>query len=59
MGPEGLSIRDWFAGQALANMVQRADLSHSLHNADVCSNLAKSCYCLADAMVAAREKGAQ
>ena len=55
----GMSLRDWMAGQALANMVQRADLTHSLHNADVCRNLAKSCYCLADAMLAAREKGTQ
>lgn len=55
----GMSIRDWFAGQALAGMVN-ATLCASLHNSaqtpqeDV---LATWAYAQADAMLAARGEG--
>lgn len=48
-GVPGMSLRDWFAGQALA----------MLANSDVWTNypdLATRCYAAADAMLAAREK---
>ena len=59
-GP-GMSLRDWFAGQALANLVQHKD-----HIEATCSRpangsfdevTARLAYDLADAMLAARKKG--
>lgn len=47
---EGMTLRDWFAGQALAGIAL-----------DVCDvpqgSVAERCYALADAMIAAREGG--
>ena len=60
IGPEfptgycGMSLRDWFAGQALAGAIQS-------YREGGCErtekDLAESCYSAADAMLAAREKG--
>jgi len=45
----GMSLRDWFAGQALA--------SRGMYSANVRENeVAAECYQIADAMLAAREK---
>lgn len=44
----GMSLRDYFAGQALAAMTQRPD--------EPCSHLAGRAYLIADAMIAAREE---
>ncbi len=46
---DGMSLRDWFAGQALAGLLP-TDTTHT--NAD----LAQAAYNLADAMLAARER---
>ena len=47
----GMSLRDWFAGQALADL---ASLTES--NSDIA--IAKTAYRIADAMIAARKGGA-
>jgi hypothetical protein len=47
---ESMSLRDWFAGQALAGMLACDDLTTSDANA-----LARWAYQYADAMIAARE----
>lgn len=50
-GSPGMSLRDWFAGQALAGLLADPATSpdHSL--------VARVCYNYADAMLAARAKG--
>jgi len=50
-GANGMSLRDWFAGQALANYALQ--YQEKLTGEDIASQ----CYSLADAMLAAREKG--
>jgi len=48
----GMSLRDWFAGQALA--------SRGMYGANVREKeVAEECYQIADAMLAEREKGAK
>jgi hypothetical protein len=59
--PSGMTLRDWFAGQALAGLCgnsggpfQHSELSGwEIVNCDV-NYIAKECYGLADAMLAAR-----
>ena len=46
----GLTIRDWFAGQAAANMVNDDGWG-------TVANIAKHAYDLADALLAARDEG--
>jgi hypothetical protein len=53
---EGMSLRDWFAGQALAGIVQ--GLMKGIRFEDV-PKLAADCYGIADAMLAARKAGAR
>jgi hypothetical protein len=60
----GLSLRDWFAGKALEGLLPKLPLVDQTgklgikvedkiqHNADI----AESCYCIADAMLAERER---
>ena len=43
---EGMTLRDWFAGQAMAS---------GAINANSYVNDAKACYAFADAMIAARD----
>lgn len=43
----GMSLRDWFAGQALASMATKYD---------AVENIAADAYAFADAMLAEREK---
>ncbi len=54
-GSSGMSLRDWFAGMALqgivSNYVKRLDAGDS--DAD---RWAEECYCIADAMIAERDK---
>ena len=45
----GMSLRDWFARQALVGMVHRFDHPHERREL-----LARDCYSIADAMLAAR-----
>ena len=47
----GMSLRDWFAGQALPSVDER---SHGTPQ-----DVAKECYQLADAMLAERERKAE
>jgi len=46
----GMSLRDWFAGQALISRLQEE------HNHGSWINLAMDCYGIADTMLAEREK---
>jgi hypothetical protein len=47
-GPDGMSLRDWFAGQAVAALIAR-------HRADVAwGDIAPTAYATADAMLKAR-----
>ena len=61
----GMSLRDWFAGQALQGLTDTypisflEDDSTSGHRASqICKNRAQAAYAIADAMLAAREGGA-
>ncbi len=49
----GMTLRDWFAGQALAGLLAAADLGNSPHD------LSCACFSVADAMLAARQGGAK
>lgn len=55
----GMSLRDWFAGQALAGMISTSAtpwLTKDGHG--LCPHTAQAAYQIADAMIAARaEKG--
>jgi hypothetical protein len=54
-GEEGMSLRDYFAGQALAGICANSYTPWSPDAADISdATLAKSAYDLADAMIAAR-----
>lgn len=55
LGTGGMTLRDWFAGQALASLARNWGSSGG-YSRD--SDVAKDCYALADAMLAAR-KGTQ
>lgn len=59
---EGMSLRDWFAGQALAGITAGlcSDTSHGNRAFDRVgfSHAAQDAYKLADAMIAARKAGA-
>lgn len=49
----GMSLRDWFAGQALAGLLASIEHESFIGATDV---LARSCYAQADAMLAERDK---
>ena len=48
----GMTLRDWFAGQAMTGVLALQDADERSYE-----NLAMHCYAFADAMLAAREKG--
>jgi hypothetical protein len=48
----GMSLRDWFAGQVMAEMIRLSTDSDGGWSAE---NVAYGCYNLADAMLKARE----
>ena len=53
-GPSGMSLRDWFAGQVVSGICEK----HSVFDAEGWQELAAwNAYCMADAMIAARDKG--
>ena len=52
-GWQGMSLRDWFAGQALAGLINTADFDRYEGNSLI-SNLASIAYGTADAMLEAR-----
>lgn len=49
---EGMSLRDWFAGQALNMIVGMMDDNTPLHP----ESIARASYAIADAMLKAREE---
>ena len=51
---EGMSLRDWFAGQALMGWVSDPEIGGFDQD-----KIAAACYELADAFLAEREKGAK
>lgn len=51
----GMSLRDWFAGQALGTTWNVSEM-RNLEPAELRVALAKCCYALADAMIAERER---
>ncbi|MBB3980130.1 hypothetical protein GGQ64_005377 [Rhizobium azooxidifex] len=51
---KGMSLRDWFAGQALAGFMANKDRPITFAHED-----AAWCYTLADAMLVARKDGAE
>jgi hypothetical protein len=56
MGPEGcnnggMTLRDWFAGQALGVMLQAPETA-----GETTADIAQAAYVMADAMIAARDK---
>jgi hypothetical protein len=53
----GMSLRDWFAGQALGHLLQPVIAAmHQGHPAPSSADVAKICYQLADAMLKARRQ---
>ena len=57
----GMSLRDWFAGQALQQFVGERDHQAWAHQRfeEARHTIAKAAYNIADAMIAARSGGAQ
>ncbi len=58
IGESGMSLRDWFAGQALAGCLAYSFNNPSwgdFHNNGTNETLADHCYGIADAMLKARE----
>lgn len=53
-GVWGMSLRDWFAGQAMSGWL--ADPAVRVADADDARTHAERCYLIADAMLAARSK---
>ncbi len=51
----GMSLRDWFAGKAMAGLLM-ADLKVAGEDGAVARLVARAAYCLADAMLAKRKK---
>lgn len=54
----GMTLRDWFAGQALCSIPLRNWDAENRDPSEVISAWAKSSYAIADAMLAERSKGA-
>lgn len=57
-GHPGMSLRDWFAGQALMGWAAGRNRPME-HEACEPASVARSCYAYADAMLRAREGGAK
>lgn len=56
----GMSLRDWFAGQALAGNLSSQSVEVGYYDGeDMWRKAAKDAYKAADAMIAQREKGAE
>lgn len=58
---DGMTLRDWFAGQALIGLMSYPgdETSGNWHNNSSSQGVATRCYDLADAMLAARKAGAE
>ena len=53
----GMTLRDWFAGQALQGALAGFLSDGSLLRGDDAPGLAKLCYVISDAMIVARKTG--
>ena len=53
----GMSLRDWFAGQALAGMLSGPDSPPAETWEEMVQHISATAYDYADAMIAARSKG--
>jgi hypothetical protein len=53
----GMSLMDWFAGQALSGLAWKSGSREGDHEA--AQQVAEACYIMADAMLAERAKGGQ
>lgn len=53
-GVPGMTLRDWFAGQALIGQLASCSLGYEYTGADAASKCARDTYKYADAMIAAR-----
>lgn len=59
---KGMTLRDWFAGQALIGFTSNQAMTREMNNTakerphEVASDYATMCYTIADAMIAHREK---
>lgn len=49
---DGMSLRQWYAGQTLAGLLESADLKRTVSD----QALADTCFAIADAMIAEGEK---
>ena len=56
MGAKGMSLRDWFAGQALVGMLALQSGRSIPGNTLDCGSLVSQSYLLADFMLSEREK---
>jgi hypothetical protein len=54
-----MSLRDWFAGQALASLVKPYDVQYLHGNPTWLALVASVCYRMADAMMEARKEAKQ
>ena len=54
MQAPGMTLRDWFAGQALAPLLADFDSRHGIPPGDFMRHCAVTAYRVADAMIAAR-----
>ena len=54
--PTGLSIRDWYAGQAMRSLLDSSDNVSDDHLPELWQAVSEQSYDLADAMLAEREK---
>lgn len=50
----GMTLRDWFAGQALANLVRDYETTGQMISAETVNEIAGDAYAMADAMLATR-----
>lgn len=57
-GHPGMSLRDWFAGQAIMGWAAGRNRPME-HEACEPASVARSCYVYADAMLRARERGVE
>lgn len=57
---EGMSLRDWFAGQALSSVIAQCSIDSDLHRyaGGPAMYFAKKAFEVADMMIAARKAGA-
>jgi hypothetical protein len=54
-GDKGMSLRDWFAGQAMIGFISNSDIPDLLRGGFKPEGAADACYMIADAMLKARQ----